>query len=629
MATNSVFNYLSTKYDELNNQLVTWLKTSQNKSDIVFSEASPYGQMVNTNSQIYQNSILYVKNAVNQFTIDNATDERVILNLARISGYNPTRAISATGTIKLKLKAGINISEEIAGSKMKIYDRTQLRNKSNSLYYNIILGSEYSIYEILPNTTILLNLIQGRYESQNYTGTGLKMQSYSVVVNSTQNIENFNFAIFYNGILVTKRDHLYDMLPNEIACWTRTGFSGGLDIYFGNGDYGFVPDIGSIIEVRYLLSDGMNGNILNNKANDFTWIGEVVDNDGNILNMENLFDLTIENDITFGSNKENKTLTKNIIPYVSRNFVLATPSQFIFQLKKMNKFSLINAYNLLDDKNTNSNSYIDDFIKLTFGSNVSNIETVRENMKYYFPNVFDNIMYLFLIPNIQNYFVGDYNYFNIPLDAFYLDTYEKQKTLDYLRAMGTMSITTSVKIIDPTLSFYVMNVYIRRYSNYMEDNLRNLIISAVSNYFVTNQRFDRVVRADIIRLIKNITGIDSVNVEFISKKNEDYHRNRTQQNQNTTITFTNLSPSDQYLYPSTLPINTDRVDRYDVNRVLGLDPIQGDIITEKSELAILRGGWYDRNHVYYNDVPIVNGLSTINIIWTGVNDGDTGNVTNQ
>lgn len=614
MATNSVFNYLSTKYDDLSSQLTTWLKTSQNKSDILFSDASPYGQMVNTNKEVYINSILYVKNAVNQFTIDNATDERVLANLARISGHNPTRAISATGTIKMRLKVGINISDEIAGSKIKIYDRTQLKNKSNNLYYNIVLGSEYSIYEILPDTSILLNIIQGRYESQKYTGTGLQMQSYAVIINSTQNIENFNFAVFYNGVLLSKRDHLYDMLPNELACFTRTGFSGGLDVYFGNSDYGFVPDVGSIIEVRYLLSDGRNGNILNNKVNDFTYVGDLVDNDGNILNVENLFDTTIENDITFGSDKENKVLTKSIIPYVSRNFVLATPPQFIFQLKKQNKFSLINAYNTLDDTNTSSNSYIDNFITMTFGNNVANIEKVRDNMKYYFPNVFDNIMYLFLIPNIVNYFQGDFNYFNIPLDAFYLDEYEKTKTLDYLKMMGTISITTSVKIIDPVLSFYTMNVYIRRNSNILEDNLRNVIISNVSTYFVYNDRFDRIVRSDIIRLIKNIDGVDSVNIEFISKKNEDYHRNRTAQNQNQNIPNTNISSSDQYLYPTAVDTT-----RYDVNRVLGLDPIQGDIITDKNELAVLRGGWYDRNQVYYNDVPIVNGLSTINIIWTGIN----------
>ena len=614
MATNSVFNFLSTKYSDLTTQIRTWLKISQSKSDIVFSNASPFGQIVTTNEELYSHSILYAKNAVNQYSIDTATDDRVIDNLSRISGNNPTRSISATGTIKLKLKTGTSIQDEIAGSKIKIYDRSLIKNKTNSLYYNIILGSEYTIFEIMSDTAILLNVIQGKYETQNFTGQGLRLQSFSVNVTSTQTVENFNFAIFYNGLLLNKRDMLYDMLPNELAYWSRTGFNGGLDIYFGNGDNGFIPDIGSIIEVRYLLSDGRNGNILNNKANDFTFVDDIVDNDGNILNIENLFDTTIENDITFGSDKESKVLTKAIIPHVSRNFVLSTPDQFIFQLKKQNKFSLINAFNLLDDKNTSNNSYIDNFIIQTFGQNVANIQTVRNNMKMSFPNVFDNVMYLFLIPNVINYFQGSYNYFNIPLDVFYLDDYEKTKTIDYLKMMGTINITTSVKILDPVLSFYVINVYIRRDSNTLEDNLRNIIIQNLSDYFVYNNRFDRIVRSDIMRMIKNIDGIDSVNIEFISKKNEDYHKNRTASNTNTNIPDTNISPLDDYLYP-TEPTR----ELYDQNKILGIDPIQGDIMVNKNELAVLRGGWYDRNGVYYNDVPIVNGLSTINIIWSGVN----------
>jgi len=39
-------------------------------------------------------------------------------------------------------------------------------------------------------------------------------------------------------------------------------------------------------------------------------------------------------------------------------------------------------------------------------------------------------------------------------------------------------------------------------------------------------------------------------------------------------------------------------------------------------LPILRGSWYDRNGVYYNDVPSTNGLNSINIIWTGTNENN-------
>jgi len=606
-----IINFIELQYTKLSEQIKSWLQNTYSKSDIVFSEASPYGQILKVDKELFTHNILYNKNSVNQIAIDYATDDRMITNLARISGHNPTRPISATGTINLKLKTGVDISSQIGGSKLKINNRTLLKNKTNNLYYNITLGSDNVIYDVTADMSISLNIVQGRYESQTVTGQGTNNQSFSINVDGTQNIENFNYSVFYNGILLSNKAHTIDMLPYEYAFFSRTNASGGIDIYFGTGDFGFVPAIGSTIDVRYLLSDGKNGNILNNKSNDFTFIDSVYDGNGEILSMETLFDITIENDINFGADKENKVFTKNAIPYVSRNFVLATPDQFIYQLKKLNMFSLINAYNTLDVNNINNDTYINQFITDVFGENVTNRDEILDELKLYFPNIYDNVIYLYLIPDVKNYFLSDYNYFNIPFDAFYLDADEKAKILNYLKMLGTLSITTNVKIVDPVISRYVVNIYVRRFNTSFEDDIRNKIITIVSNYFVNSTRFDRVVKSDLIKTIKEeISGVDSVNLDFISKKNEDYHRDHNLAVQNSNVTNTN----DTYLLTPTI-VNPDR---YDPNKTLGLDAVQGDIIADLNEYAVLRGGWYDRNGIYYNDIPVINGLSTINIIWTGV-----------
>ncbi len=606
-----IIDFIEIQYDKLSDQIKKWLQAKYSKSDIVFSEASPFGQILKVDKELFTHNILYNKNSVNQLAIDYTTDDRIITNLARISGHNPTRPISATGTINLKLKTGVDIQYQISGGKIKINNRTQIKNKTNNLYYNIIMGSDYAVYNISPDTNIQLNVIQGKYETQTFTGQGVKNQSFSVNINGISTIENFNYVVFYNGILCSSKVHLVDMLPYEYSYYSRTGFQGGLDIYFGNGDFGFVPEVGSTIEVRYLLSDGKNGNILNNKVNDFTFIDSIYDGSGDSLQVDSIFDILIENDITFGADKENKVFTKNTIPYVSRNFVLSTPDQFIYTLKKLNLFSLINAYNTLDENNINNNYYIDQFITSTFGKNVTDRDKIRENLKNFFPNIYDNIIYLYLIPDVKNYFLSDYNYFTIPFDAFYLDANEKKKVMDYLRMMGTLSITTNVKIVDPIITRYVVNIYVRRFNTDFEDNIRNKIINLVSDYFININRYDRFIKADLITKIKeNISSVDSVNLDFISKKNEDYHRDKNLSVVNSSVPNTNNTT---LLEPTSV-----NPDRYDPNKTLGLDPVQGDIVAEKNEFAILRGGWYDRNGIYYNDVPMINGLSTINIIWTGV-----------
>jgi hypothetical protein len=609
---NKLFDYIEITYDKLTDQLERWLKETYQKSDKVFSHMSPSGMIMHIQKILFNNNLLYLRNALRQVDIETTDNKRVVLTTARISGHNPSRAISATGTIKLRLKIGIDIQDEIKGSKIVIMNNTLMKNKSNSLYYVINTGDSIkNVYDVNAYTDLYFNVKQGKYETQTYTGDATKNQSIAVIVDRDQVIDNFSFSVYYNGNGLKIVDSLYDMLPNEYACYTKTGFDGGLDIYFGTGDHGFVPAIGSVITVTYLVTDGADGNILTNLVNDFTFEDDVYDANGNVLGMDELFDIYIHNDINFGADGESIEYTKSIIPNVSRNFVLATPEQFIYHLKRLNMFSKVNAYNLLDTNNFNNNKYIESFIVETFGDTID-IDKVRDNMEKYFPTIYDNQIYIYLIPKIENYFVGDYNYFNIPFDVFYLDEQEKEKVMTYLKRLGTLSITSNVIIIQPKISLYVANVYVRRFTDDVTDNISNQIIDVMSNYFIYNERFDRIIKSDLIKTLKNeISSIDSVNIEFVCKKNEEYHREGTASKSGST--FNVLEDQVQVISQRKVYVKT----QYNPDALLGIDPVQGDIVVDKDELAVLRGGWYDRYGVYYNDTETANGLSSINIIWTG------------
>lgn len=44
----------------------------------------------------------------------------------------------------------------------------------------------------------------------------------------------------------------------------------------------------------------------------------------------------------------------------------------------------------------------------------------------------------------------------------------------------------------------------------------------------------------------------------------------------------------------------------------------GDIIVSANELPIIRGGWLDRNDIYYNDSISDSGLSSVNIMFNSI-----------
>jgi len=550
------FTFIELKWDQLNEQINTYLRNVYNRSDESFSEASPFGQTVNVLKNLFQWNVMYQKNIVKNINIDEADNQKSIRNLVRIGGHNPTRAISATGTIQLKLKPSVNVDEDIYGGKIRVPNKRRLKNKTNGLIYTIVLGKDEEVYDVSQTNNIFFNIIQGTYETQRYTGNGEIIQSFSVNIPLSTTIDNFEVEVKYNNQSVTLKDGLFDMLANEISCFTRTGMNGGLDVTFGNGDFGFIPSAGVLITITYLLTDGTNGIITSPQINDFQFLDNIKDMNFNTLNIEDLFDIIVSNPIGFASDGETTEFSKSIMPYISRNFVLATPSQYIYNLKRLSLFSKVNVYNKLDDTDYTN----------------------------------DNKIYLFLIPKISNFFSGSINYFNLPLDAFYLDEYEKLKTITYLRRMGNITVNTVLEIIQPVITKYILNVYIRKFQGYADDTIKDTITTSISTYLSELDRDDRILRSDIINILEDISSIDSVNVSFLSKANEEYHIN----NPNDTTT------------------------------TIGLDPVLGDIVVKSNELAIIRGGWSDRNGTYYNET-VSDGWGSLNIIFVGVTEKNINN----
>ena len=118
---------------------------------------------------------------------------------------------------------------------------------------------------------------------------------------------------------------------------------------------------------------------------------------------------------------------------------------------------------------------------------------------------------------------------------------------------------------------------------------------------------DRIPKLDLIKELSSISDIHSVDLQFISKKNEDFHRQNINRTKNAQIFGKNKLP---------IRINPD----YNPIEIKGLDPILGDIIFDAEEIPIIRGGWRDRNEIYYSPDIEGNQLKSVNIINKGVVD---------
>ena len=563
-------NLTEISFGKVKGEIESYLRTEYSKSGVVYSNASPFGQVLSVVENLYQLSILYLKNSIKQFDMLDplAVNSRAIRNAAIYAGHIPARAVSATGTLKFTVKTSVDIPKEVPGSKITIVNKSSLKNKTNGLEYGVNIGTDQITYQISSSTQFFVSIIQGKWETKSFTSSGEQNQTFQVKIRGKKEVENFNYEVLVNGEYWTVKKHLYDLLPDESACVIRTGFEGGIDVIFGNSGFGAIPQIGSLVEIKYLVSDGSNGSIFRRTINDWTFLDQPLDGNGNSVDVSNIFDISIYNDINFGADSETLQFTKNILPIVRNNFVLGLPQQYAYQIKKLGVFSLVNAYE-------------------RYGT-----------------------IFIVATPNIKLFKSQNSTYFDINVSAFDLDDYEKSKIDRYLRTGGNIQLTRRYKITSPTLSYYVMNVFIMTYSDAKDDSVDSQIYEKISEYFLNLNKIDRIPKSDLIQTLSSIGDIHSVDVSFIGRKNEEYHKQALLNDLNRRNDF---AAQDAAQVSRPLPT-------YNPNTSLGLDNILGDIVFEPSEIPIIRGGWYDRSNFYYSDDLKDGGLKSVNIIRKGTVD---------
>lgn len=546
-----IFKLTRITYNQLYEDSISFLQLKYDQADQVFTAASPYGQLLQVVLDLGQLIFYYIEDSINELNIYTAQRPDSIRGLARIAGHNPTRPVSASGIIKLTYN-GKKI--DMYGNTVMIPNFTTLRCKTNGLTYTLLLDQEAAGLELSGNSNIDVSIFQGSIEAQSFTGTDEDLQSYSATAKKNFNIDNFFVKVYVNNEEWQKYDSMYDMPYEGKSCIVKTGINTGIDIYFGNTFFGKKPPLGAVIRVEYLTTTGNSGNIIVDHNPTFTFLDSGYDIAGQEVDLNSVLNIGTVIPPSFGTDGEPVFLTQLLAPKTSRAYVLANTNNYVYFLQKFNFFSVIDAFNTLQD---------DDLTD-------------------------DNIVYLFLIPDVNKRKNTADNYFTIPLELFRLSPVEKDKIYNLIEQSGQKIMTVVNKIVDPVISRYVMFVNITAFEGFNKNLIRQQITQKCSEYFLNNRRRDRIPKSDLISIIETVEGVDSVNVYFVSDKNEQFKK---------------------------IEGNSEKAD-------IGLDDF-GDIVMDKTELVIIRGGWANRYGQYFNP-GIETGLPcTLNITFSTKNTQKT------
>jgi hypothetical protein len=555
------------KFGEIFIQVRNYLAEVYNQTGDIFTAASPYGQILVVMQNFVQLIFLYLEDSLVELNINTASKTRSIYGFSRLAGHNPTRAICAEGTIIIKWKPSIS---EVNFSYATIQDKAILTCDYNGYNYVVRISNDMEAIRLKKSdrSLIPLKIIQGDLEEQVKIGTGLELQSFSII--GKKPIDNENVKIYVNGEPYDIVDSLYDMVKGGKQCLVKTGITDGIDIYFGNQDFGTIPERGANIKVEYMTTEGFSGNIFG-RTSDVTWkwLEPVYTNTGDELDLNEYIDISIDKPIVLGADGESPDLTKLIAPKTSRALVLANTENYVNFFSRFN-YSYVDAYTTLDDE------YIDD----------------------------NNIIYMFLIPDISRRLQKNADYFTTNLVNFYLDAEEKAALYRYVNQSGQQIVSTELSIIDPILTRYVVNVFLRIYDTANPSTISNEVTKQITEYLLKVKRRDKIPKSDLIAILENIIGVDSVNISFISEGNEKAIIDGYYYKQVETFDAIRGIKTVQQVKVM-VPENTDPN--------LGLDDF-GDVVIGKNEMPVMRGGWYDRFGNYFEDGLSDTTYSSVNII---------------
>ena len=565
---NKIFTLNKIEYQQLLNDTYIYLIDTYSQAQTVFSKASPYGQLLDVINNFSQLFFLYLEDAVVENNILTAQKQKSIYGLSRLVGHNPTRALSAQGTIRIKMKPGAQA--DINASYLLFLNKTKLNCINNGLDYFIQMGNALGNTKIDSNNIgfTSFKIIQGVLDTQTAISNGEPLQTYNF--QTDRPIENDMVYVFVNGEPYDIKDSLYDMTRDQKQCMVKTGVAGGIDVIFGNEDYGFIPPIGNKVLVEYVKTDGFQGNIFG-KGNSiqFKWADPAYSNTGEEIDINEFFITEIEKPLILGADEEPVELTKLIAPKTSRSFVLANPDNYIHLLSRFN-YSYVDAYTTKDD------GFIED----------------------------DNVIYLFLLPDISRRLSKNADYFTTDIKNFYLDTDEKDAIISYINQSGRQIISTELSVVDPVVKKYAVNVFLRIFDTVDATTIKNDVINQITNYLLNVTRRDRIPKSDLVAIVESINGVDSVDITFVSQVNEDaiidgfYYR--VEKTSSVVRSLTTETLKKITVAPGENPN-------------LGLDEF-GDIVIEQNEVPIIRGGWYDRNNNFYEEGLSEKDFSSVNVI---------------
>jgi hypothetical protein len=416
-------------FDEIKNNLKNFLKSQSEFSDYDF-EGSGLNVLLDVLAYNTHYNAYYLNMVANEAFLDTAILRNSVVSHAKTLGYTSKSSTSPVAIVNLTIPTGSSETDSLTLPRGFSFKSELIDNVS----YNFVI-LEDSTVEKTGNNFVYLNLPirEGQLVSYNYTYNKLSNPK-AIFTLPDSNIDTTSLLVtvqtstsnLTSKIFTQSTDILNVDLDSEVY-FLQEGLEERYQIYFGNGVIGKELSDGSVVNINYLVTSGADSN----KANNF---------------VVNSFVETYENYTVDPISEASGGASKEISSSIRENAIL--------QYSTQNRLITTNDYDSYLRKNYPALESIS-----VWGGEDEN------------PPIFGKVFI-----SIK------------PKDNYFITSLEKQRIIDeIIKPKSVISVRTEIR--DPEFLYLKLEnrvQYERKKTSYNDEQLRNLIKSAIYSYSDTN-----------------------------------------------------------------------------------------------------------------------------------------------
>lgn len=473
-----LFNLLQTRYTDFENQVKLYLSKTLTNYNENYGNNTIFGQLINVLGSTVQNVLLYIEDGLTEQNKYTAQRKKSIYSLAQLGGYNPSLGKAASCMVKMTVQPN-----NLGAYSVIIPNKTKLICSYNGLNYSIILPQEAITFSIADDVSNkFIQVVEGTFETQTFMVKGGQLYTQTVLFNSDIDLDYLEVKV--NNEIWERRESLYDMEPNSKQYVVKTSLNKGIDILFGNDQYGKSIGFNDKVSVTYLIHDGELGNIETEEPIYFSFQDEIKDASGGTINGNELFVIKLadENSVSGGTYSETAAQVREMIGYNSRALVLADPKNYkVF----LNRFSFVGYNRTWSDE----------------GSLVVNS---------------------IILKNYKQILERGSDYFNLKMSDLFLSEAQKNSIKNCIANSGQQLAGVTYNIIEPEICKYAVYVYLKMKDvQFDRTSIEQSIRDKVGEFFSNVQNDMFIPKSDIISIIKSASDtIDGVDLYILGEKNE-------------------------------------------------------------------------------------------------------------